>query len=481
MNEREVRGGKDGLAQKVQFSGITTAEVALDMAVRSQSSASPPASVRLLLAALLSLAVTVATATASSAHHVAGHIGGPTTAQAPTAAAPQTGTTAVSPVTTAAPSGAVTASPVGTVGTASPTTGTRAVTTAGATTTRRTTRASTTIPRFGGSTSSQAAPRPVPVAPATGTEPVEEAVVGPTTETTEAAEPASPGGTLTIGSRPLRLDRVDPATGGDGGMGMPFAVLLVAALVAGVAALALANHFGWLALPLLAPSRWRPATAAGAAAPIPQPPGDDVLAGTTAGAVAVDPRTERMAARLVALLALTQRAQFERQGRPLPTTWDAVVDWVSAAGAGPGLEAHEQEILRRPTGALDDAEVAMASWQVEGAVVVTWALGLLDRLPPTDEPVDPVLISGAVGFPDGARTLEVLGSARPRAREEIDAEVVRHERVLWSLQERSGAGRLTEAEGSEAVDVSLAITTQRLRALYWLQDTAGRPAVGIGG
>jgi hypothetical protein len=74
VNEREVRGGKDGLAQKVQFSGITTAEVALDMAVRSQSSASPPASVRLLLAALLSLAVTVATATASSAHHVAGHI-----------------------------------------------------------------------------------------------------------------------------------------------------------------------------------------------------------------------------------------------------------------------------------------------------------------------------------------------------------------------------------------------------------------------
>lgn len=319
------------------------------------------------------------------------------------------------------------------------------------------------------------------MAPATGTGPVGEAVVGePTTPTTEASEPAPPGETLTIGSRPLRLDRVDPATGGDGGAGPPFAVLLAAALIAGVAALALANRFGWLALPVLAPSRWRPATAV-AAAPIPEPPGDDLVGDTTAGGVAVDPRTERMAARLVALLALTQRAQFERQGRPLPTTWDAVVDWVAAAGACPGLEAHEQEILRRPTGALDDAEVAMASWQVEGAVVVTWALGLLDELPPTDEPVDPVLIGGAVGFPDAARTLEVLGSARPRAREQIDAEVVRHERVLWSLQERGGAGRPTEAEGSEAVDVSLAITTQRLRALYWLQDTAGRPSVGISG
>lgn len=320
------------------------------------------------------------------------------------------------------------------------------------------------------------------MAPATGTEAVEEAVVGePTTSTTDASQPAPPGETLTIGSRPLRLDRVDPATGGAGGAGTPFAALLVAALVAGVAALALAKRFGWLALPVLAASRWRPATAVGAAAPLPGPAGDDLVGDATAGGVAVDQRTEQMAARLVALLALTQRAQFERQGRPLPTTWDAVVDWVAAAGAGPGLEAHEQEILRRPTGALDDAEVATASWQVEGAVVVTWALGLLDELPPTDEPVDPVLISGAVGFPDAARTLEVLGSARPRAREEIDAEVVRHERVLWSLQERSGAGRPTEAEGSEAVEVSLAITTQRLRALYWLQDTAGRPAVGISG
>ena len=243
----------------------------------------------------------------------------------------------------------------------------------------------------------------------------------------------------------------------------------------------LADHFGWIRLGLLAPWRWRPAIAVGAGASIPGPATGDLIEDETADGVAVDPRTERMAARLVALLALTQRAQFECQGRPLPTTWDAVIDWVAAAGAGPGLEAHEQAILRRPTGALDDAEVAMASWQVEGAVVVTWALGLLDELPPTDEAVDPVLISGAVGFPDAARTLEVLGSARPRGRDQIDAEVVRHERILRSLQEPGVAGWPSGARDSEAVDVSVGITTERLRALYWLRDTAGHPAVGIDG
>ena len=195
-----------------------------------------------------------------------------------------------------------------------------------------------------------------------------------------------------------------------------------------------------------------------------------------------DPRTERMAARLVALLALAQRAQFERQGRPLPTTWDAVIDWVESAGAVSGLQPHEQAILRRPTGALDEAEVAMASWQVEGAVVVTWALGLLDALPPTDEPVDPVLVSAAVGFPDGARTLEVLQSARSRRPQEINAQVDRHERILHTLEAASAVSdRPVSGRDRDAVDVVRGITTERLRALHWLQGAGRHPAVAVDG
>lgn len=183
------------------------------------------------------------------------------------------------------------------------------------------------------------------------------------------------------------------------------------------------------------------------------------------GGTPLDPSAGRVQGRLVGLVAVAARALTEYDGQDLEEARDGIARWVRLVGLGAELETHERAILQRPAGALDDAELAYGTWQIEGAAVLAWALELLDDLPAYDEAVDPTLLSAVLCFPDATNTRLVLERSSRRFQAGVDAQAARHldlYRQLWEVAD-SGPG------GADEVDLALSITTERLRACNWLR------------
>lgn len=220
------------------------------------------------------------------------------------------------------------------------------------------------------------------------------------------------------------------------------------------------------------------------------------------GATPVDPSLARMTGRLVALVAVAARALTEYDGLDVPEAREGINAWVRSVGASAELEYWEDGVLRRPAGGLDEADLAHGSWQIEGAVVMAWALDLVDDLPPHDQAVDPTLLSAVVRFPSADETRAVLRSARRRRQRSIDGEAQRHYSIYWRLLEFAANHEALDLEsfsrGSptgplrfdevplldgdlavgdrpiadadpDQVDVALGIMAERLRALNWLR------------
>lgn len=220
------------------------------------------------------------------------------------------------------------------------------------------------------------------------------------------------------------------------------------------------------------------------------------------GSAPADPSIARIGARLVALVAVAARALTEYDGRDVAEARDGILAWVDGAGGAGELEEFEAAMLERPAGGLDEAALAYGSWQIEGAVVLAWALGLVPVVPLHDQAVDPALVSAGVRFPDAAATGAVLRSCTRRHPALVDAEATRQFAVYWRLREfadkgealdleafaRSGqqgplrfdrvpllggdlavAGRPIADSDPDAVEVSLGIVGERVRALSWLR------------
>lgn len=220
------------------------------------------------------------------------------------------------------------------------------------------------------------------------------------------------------------------------------------------------------------------------------------------GGTPIDPSLMRIKGRLITLVAVAARALTEFDGRDLQEARDGITRWVRSVGMSAELEDYEHGVLVGPTGAMDESELTHSSWQIEGAVVLAWALDLLDELPPYDEAIDPTLMSAILRFPDADSTLEVLRSGTRRHQAIIDEEAERHFSIYWRLVEFAAnrtpldleaynrtpqagplrfervpllggdlaiGGQPIEYAHPDTVDVALCITAERLRALNWLR------------
>ncbi|HET7487736.1 MAG TPA: DUF4272 domain-containing protein [Acidimicrobiales bacterium] len=233
-------------------------------------------------------------------------------------------------------------------------------------------------------------------------------------------------------------------------------------------------------------------------------PTAEVLASTeqllAEGAVPIDPSLARIGARLVVLLAVGARALTELDGRDVAEAREGINRWLGASGAAAEMEPAERAFLESLPGAPSDEQLTHATWQIEGAVVLAWAVELVHDLPPFDQPVDPALLSGLLLFPDGRKTRETLRTVKRRHQASVDDEAARHLAVHWRLEHCLASGQALDLVGSrhlpaglrfddvpmaggdlavagqpvaeadfDTVEMARAITAERLHALAWLQ------------
>lgn len=332
-------------------------------------------------------------------------------------------------------------------------------------------------------TAAPAGPRPAPPAGAPPTAPTGEDAAASGTHTTPAS--------LAIATR----DR--PGSGAT-----PLVATILLAIVVMAACFAIQHNLGW---------GWWPRVAGIAGSGMNVVAQHFVATDTVAATGSrTDPSAARIGGRLVALVGVAARASAEFGGGDRHETLGDITGWVRAAGIGDGIEGIEEAILSSVPGAIDDADLALGTWQIEGAVVLAWVLGLLDELPPHDEAMDPALLSTMLGFPDAEQTRAILRSAGRRRPEQVDDEADRHYSIYWRLQEFAATGETLDLEkfihgrpsgplhfervplvdGDMAVggrpialadpelhDIVRSITTERLRALEWL--TRGGPYAAV--
>lgn len=182
------------------------------------------------------------------------------------------------------------------------------------------------------------------------------------------------------------------------------------------------------------------------------------------GGKPLDPSHVRIQGRLVALLAVAARTLTEYDGKDQEEAREGIARWITSIGMAAELEPHETTILRRPAGGVEESELAFGSWQIEGAAVLAWTLELFDELPPYDQAVDPTVLSGILCFPDPENTRAVLARSGWLPRATVEAEADRHATIYRRLCELAAA-RSADTDG---VEVSLNITSERLRAFRWL-------------
>jgi hypothetical protein len=130
------------------------------------------------------------------------------------------------------------------------------------------------------------------------------------------------------------------------------------------------------------------------------------------------PTAERVARRLLAVLALAWRAWLEEA--PVPEAQARLEDlraWLEAQGLLGELEPEELALLRMPPGSWRMRERIDRSWAGEGAAVLAWALGLVE-LPPHDTLVDPQGLWREAGLLDAAPAALRAPSLRPPAERE---------------------------------------------------------------
>jgi hypothetical protein len=219
--------------------------------------------------------------------------------------------------------------------------------------------------------------------------------------------------------------------------------------------------------------------------------------------VAQVPGPARVLQRARALAAVAHRASLV--GEPTlaqELTIAELQDWLRLRGLERELEPAERELVDAGPGKPWSGDLVAASWRIEGAAVLAWALGLVE-LPSHDRMVDPASLHAALGYLAPASS-----DVASRATLRDPAELARMAELLllvhWRLrvpsarpidfrrhclERRPGAvdisglplvdddlaidgARISEAP-VEAVERALAIASERHRAIHWLRGSAG--------
>lgn len=149
--------------------------------------------------------------------------------------------------------------------------------------------------------------------------------------------------------------------------------------------------------------------------------------------------------RLLALVALARRGFLERplekitDDTPEAERFD-LISWLSEERLTDYLAPAERAMLERPIGALSAEDAVAATWSIEGAAALAWALDLLPMIPGYDETTAAAAVIEALPA-TWSRTTEFRSGAKLRTEAEIATERERaeiwHDRAdqYWQMQE----------------------------------------------
>ncbi|MFO0686030.1 MAG: DUF4272 domain-containing protein [Sandaracinus sp.] len=158
----------------------------------------------------------------------------------------------------------------------------------------------------------------------------------------------------------------------------------------------------------------------------------DEDAGDEDGSPAGPPSADRVADRARVLAALAARAFAEREPREQGQPWiDDLRAWLVATGVEHELEPDERETMFSIAhGALGARAATNATWRLEGAVVLGWALSAIE-LPPHDRVVEVPRLARALGILQAPPP--AIATPRLRSPEEIHAMRERLFSIHWRL------------------------------------------------
>ncbi len=145
------------------------------------------------------------------------------------------------------------------------------------------------------------------------------------------------------------------------------------------------------------------------------------------------PQPERVARRALVLGAIAARADMEKTPKASATSAfrDQLLSWLTAAGLEGEAEAEEWSLLTSGLGSWQERQAVDASWKVEAAAVLTWALGLAE-LPPHDVTATPQQVVGPLHFMSVEGTQRIIKAATLRE----DAELYHIYNRLWQIHWR---------------------------------------------
>ena len=146
---------------------------------------------------------------------------------------------------------------------------------------------------------------------------------------------------------------------------------------------------------------------------------------------------ERVARRLHVLCTLAVRAFVEsglKKGEEQSLNSEIFQSWIVGLELFEELEQEELDALHIPLGDMPEELATQLMWQIEGAGILAWSLGLLE-LPAYDTLLDPQLVSDKSGLFDGAVAKPLLASAQLRDRAELEKLADQLYALSWRLEE----------------------------------------------
>lgn len=158
-----------------------------------------------------------------------------------------------------------------------------------------------------------------------------------------------------------------------------------------------------------------------------------------------------VAARAIVVAAVCRRAHLElaptEQGSDDPEgdRFDLAA-WLSEQGLDPALTRNEARLVKTRLGKVSRDEAVAAGWQVEGLIVLAWAMRLIEEAPAYDEAVDPSMVLSRVPAPwDATQAFRTASLLRP----ELEIARERERAELWHWR----GGTDTLVTGATADDV----------------------------
>lgn len=173
-----------------------------------------------------------------------------------------------------------------------------------------------------------------------------------------------------------------------------------------------------------------------------------------------------VAGRLLVLVALARRGFLEQHPEqddaesPETERFD-LNHWLAEEKLAAWSYPDELTILQTPVGELTDDEAVNATWSIEAAAALAWALQKIPRLPPFDEATDAASVIDTIPAP-WSRTTEFRNSAT--LRDELEIARVREQAELWADRADTYWWLQAAAEVEDSGEVTAPLTSVELQA-----------------